>query len=67
MADIDLETRSTDGSDSEGSLCDFVTKDDDDNDIVSSGEEEDEPEPEQAEFNFGEDFKKYERKLRKPN
>tara|TARA_R110000824_G_scaffold264414_3_gene453248 strand:+ start:1065 stop:1520 length:456 start_codon:yes stop_codon:yes gene_type:complete len=28
---------------------------------------EDEPEPEQAEFNFGEDSKKYERKLRKPN
>jgi len=48
MADIDLETRSTDGSDSEGSLCDFVTKDDDDNDIVSSGEEEDEPERDES-------------------
>ena len=36
-------------------------------DDAAAAEEEDEPEPEQAEFNFGEDFKKYERKLRKPN
>ena len=42
MSDIDDETRSTDGSDSEGSLVDFIVKDGTDEEDFSEEEEEEE-------------------------
>lgn len=42
MSDLDDETRSTDGSDSEGSLVDFIVKDETDEEDFSGEEEEEE-------------------------
>ena len=46
MSDLDDETRSTDGSDSEGSLVDFIVKDETDAEDFSGDEEEDKEEDE---------------------